>query len=135
MNQVCKNVEEKGKLLWYVLSRFRVDVSMESAFQFFFSVYFCFRSPLEVPALLFLFRWLFLQSLNMPFYFSDLIFFLIEIIVIHPAYQHAILMWNLDCHQFEEHNKIQTKCVIEFLFRQSMTSWTLKFVFDHLLKQ
>ena len=55
MNQVCKNVEEKGKLLGYVLSRFRIDVSMKSPFQF-FSVYFCFRSPLEVPALLFLFR-------------------------------------------------------------------------------
>ena len=35
-NQVCKNVEEKGKLLGYVLSRFRADVSMESAFQTFF---------------------------------------------------------------------------------------------------
>ena len=29
----------------------------------------------------------------------------------------------------------QTKCVIEFLFRQLMTSWTLRFIFDNPLKQ
>ena len=29
----------------------------------------------------------------------------------------------------------QTKCVIEFSFRQLMTSWTLRFIFDHPLKQ
>ena len=29
----------------------------------------------------------------------------------------------------------QTKCVIEFLFRQLMTSWTLRFIFDHPPKQ
>ena len=29
----------------------------------------------------------------------------------------------------------QTKCVIEFLFRQLMTSWTLSFIFDHHRKQ
>ena len=64
MNQVCKNVEEKGKLLGYVLSRFRIDVSMKSPFQF-FSVFSCFRSPLEVPALLLMFR---LTSFTVPQY-------------------------------------------------------------------
>ena len=29
----------------------------------------------------------------------------------------------------------QTKCVIKLLFRQLMTSWTLRFFFDHPLKQ
>ena len=29
----------------------------------------------------------------------------------------------------------QTKCVIEFLFRQLMTSWTLRFIFNHPPKQ
>ena len=29
----------------------------------------------------------------------------------------------------------QTKCVVEFLFRQLMSSWTLRFIFDHPLKQ
>ena len=29
----------------------------------------------------------------------------------------------------------QTKCVIEFLFRQLITSWTLRFIFDHPPKQ
>ena len=32
-------------------------------------------------------------------------------------------------------SRYQTKCVIEFLFRQLMTSWTLRFISDHLLKQ
>ena len=32
-------------------------------------------------------------------------------------------------------SRYQTKCVIEFLFRQLMTSWTLRFIFDHPLKQ
>ena len=32
-------------------------------------------------------------------------------------------------------SRYQTKCVIEFLFRQLMTSWTLRFFFEHLLKQ
>ena len=31
--------------------------------------------------------------------------------------------------------RYQTKCVIEFLFRQLMTSWTLRFIFDHPPKQ
>ena len=31
--------------------------------------------------------------------------------------------------------RYQTKCVIEFLFRQLMTSGTLRFIFDHPLKQ
>ena len=31
--------------------------------------------------------------------------------------------------------RYQRKCVIEFLFRQSMTSWTLRFIFDDPLKQ
>ena len=31
--------------------------------------------------------------------------------------------------------RYHTKCVIEFFFRQLMTSWTLRFVFDHRLKQ
>ena len=31
--------------------------------------------------------------------------------------------------------RYQTNCVIEFLFRQLKTSWTLGFVFDHTLKQ
>ena len=29
----------------------------------------------------------------------------------------------------------QTKCVIKFLFRQMMTSFTLRFIFDQALKQ
>ena len=29
----------------------------------------------------------------------------------------------------------QTKCVIEFLVRQLMTSWTLRFIFDHPPRQ
>ena len=32
-------------------------------------------------------------------------------------------------------SRYQTKCVIEFLFRKLMTSWTLGFIFDHRLKQ
>ena len=32
-------------------------------------------------------------------------------------------------------SRYQTKCVIEFLFRQLMASWTLRFIFDHPLKQ
>ena len=32
-------------------------------------------------------------------------------------------------------SRYQTKRVIEFVFRQLMTSWTLKFIFDHPLKQ
>ena len=32
-------------------------------------------------------------------------------------------------------SRYQTKCVIEFLFRQLMTSWTLRLIFDHPLKQ
>ena len=32
-------------------------------------------------------------------------------------------------------SRYQTKCVIELLFRQSMTSWNLWFIFDHPLKQ
>ena len=43
MSQVCKNVEQEGKLLGYVLSRFRADISMEVAFRFFFR----FRSSLR----------------------------------------------------------------------------------------
>ena len=31
-------------------------------------------------------------------------------------------------------SRYQTKCVIEFLFRQLMTSQTLKFIFDQPLK-
>ena len=31
--------------------------------------------------------------------------------------------------------RCQTKCVIEFLFRQLVTSWTLRFIFDYPLKQ
>ena len=32
-------------------------------------------------------------------------------------------------------SRYQTKCVIEFLFRKLMTSWTLRFIFDRPLKQ
>ena len=32
-------------------------------------------------------------------------------------------------------SRYQTKCIIEFLFRQLMASWTLRFDFDHPLKQ
>ena len=32
-------------------------------------------------------------------------------------------------------SRCQIKCVIEFLFRQLMASWTLRFIFDHPLKQ
>ena len=32
-------------------------------------------------------------------------------------------------------SRYQTKCIIELLFRQLMTSWTLRFIFDHPLKQ
>ena len=32
-------------------------------------------------------------------------------------------------------SRYQIKCVIEFLFRQLMTSWNLRFFFDPLLKQ
>ena len=32
-------------------------------------------------------------------------------------------------------SRYQTKCVIEFLFWQLMASWTLRFIFDHSLKQ
>ena len=32
-------------------------------------------------------------------------------------------------------SRYQTKCVIEFLFKQLMTSWTLRFIFDHPPKQ
>ena len=32
-------------------------------------------------------------------------------------------------------SRYQTKCFIEFLFRQSMASWTLKFIFDYPLRQ
>ena len=31
--------------------------------------------------------------------------------------------------------RYQTKCVIKFLFKQLMASWTLKFIFDQALKQ
>ena len=31
--------------------------------------------------------------------------------------------------------RYQTKCVIEFLFRQLTTLWTLRFIFNHPLKQ
>ena len=106
MSQVCKNVEQEGKLLGYVLSRFRADISMEVAFQFFFR----FRSSLRPAHCCFYSSWLFFQLLNMSFHFPNLIFFLIEIIMIDPVYGisldglSATLMWNLDCHQFEEHS-------------------------------
>ena len=32
-------------------------------------------------------------------------------------------------------SRYQTKCVIEFLLRQLMTPWTLRFIFDHPPKQ
>ena len=32
-------------------------------------------------------------------------------------------------------SRYQTKCVIELLFRQLITSWILRFIFDHPLKQ
>ena len=32
-------------------------------------------------------------------------------------------------------SRYQTKCVTEFLFRQLMTSWTLRFIFNHPPKQ
>ena len=32
-------------------------------------------------------------------------------------------------------SRYQTKCVIEFLFRQLMISLTLRFILDHFLKQ
>ena len=32
-------------------------------------------------------------------------------------------------------SRYQTKCVIKFLFRQLMTSETLRFIIDHPLKQ
>ena len=32
-------------------------------------------------------------------------------------------------------SRYQIKCVIEFLFRQLMMSWTLRFILDHHLKQ
>ena len=32
-------------------------------------------------------------------------------------------------------SRYHTKCVIEFLFRQLMMSWTLGFILDHPLKQ
>ena len=44
------------------------------------------------------------------------------------------LLTRFHCHTFF-FSRYQTKCVIEFLFRQLMTSWTLKFIFDHPLKQ
>ena len=64
MNQVCKNVEEKGKLLGYVLSRFRVDVSMESPFQFFFCL-FLFPQSLRGLAIAVFFQTDFIYSCSM----------------------------------------------------------------------
>ena len=36
---------------------------------------------------------------------------------------------------FFSFSRYQTKCVIEFLFRQLMMSWTLRFIFNHPLMQ
>ena len=44
-------------------------------------------------------------------------------------------LWaKFQCHTFLTSQDIK-QCFIEFLFRQFMTSWTLKFIFDHRLKQ
>ena len=48
---------------------------------------------------------------------------------------YLILQCHAQCHTFFLSQDIKTKCVIEFLFRQLMTSWNLRFIFDHPLKQ
>ena len=44
-------------------------------------------------------------------------------------------LWTrFQCHTFFPSQDIK-QCVIEFLFRQLMMSWTLRFILDHHLKQ
>ena len=53
----------------------------------------------------------------------------------HKNVHKGLSIQKFSVSHFCSFSRYQIKCIIKFLFRQLMMSWTLRFIFDHPLKQ